>query len=377
MKFKNFFAQHKRAISIWGVLLAIFCIAASPAFQTFNTDQFGTAGSTTVAIKTLAQMTNTQFKGSDVTFPVGQKFDTVVVTNLLGVRDAAGSTTYQMNNPAGDFYLTGPGMFILGITGAAPLAAWGIPLFGNAYGISNFLTLASNNVASTTNARTLRFWNAANVTNANGVVDVVLNSGGGASGIATNGGSGITNIFDRPTMTNATNVGTWTQVGSGSNWVDGLVIGTFPVSQLFFGGWSSSNLLLSVTANVLPLFNFYAGNTNVSAPITYAISVSNKTANYTILNVESGRLFDNKGATIVITNDLPVNPTNGMHYIFMVQTNNAYWIHGTNATIRSAGSVSTNSGFVQSSTIGSSLHLVSISTNEWYAESLTGTWTFQ
>lgn len=67
-------------------------------------------------VKSGAGLTNTHFAGSDVTFPVGQRFDTVVVTNALGIRDSDGVSTYQLNNVSGDFLLSGPGTTLMTYT---------------------------------------------------------------------------------------------------------------------------------------------------------------------------------------------------------------------------------------------------------------------
>jgi hypothetical protein len=148
--------------------------AANPAFGSFNTDQFATAGSTGIWLKDGAGLTNTHFSGSSVTFPVGQRFDTTITTNVMGVRDAAGVTTYQINNITGDFLLTGPVGIIMTVTQAQAVVWFGLPVFGNGYGLSNLVTVASNTVTISTNARTFRFWGAANVTNNDGVEDIVF-----------------------------------------------------------------------------------------------------------------------------------------------------------------------------------------------------------
>jgi hypothetical protein len=146
--------------------------AANPAFQSFNTDQFGTAGSTGIWIKDGAGLTNTHFSGSSVTFPLGQRFDTTITTNVVGVMDAAGATTYQINNITGDFLLTGPVGIIMTVTQAQAIVWFGLPVFGNGYGLSNVVTVASNLVTISTNARTFRFWGAAGLTNTDGVLDI-------------------------------------------------------------------------------------------------------------------------------------------------------------------------------------------------------------
>ncbi len=81
---------NRRWAIVIGIVLAIICLAASPAFQTFNTDQFATAGGTTIAIKDLAKLTNTIFKGAP-NFPINQGFDQPTFTNGFTIYDTTSS----------------------------------------------------------------------------------------------------------------------------------------------------------------------------------------------------------------------------------------------------------------------------------------------
>lgn len=213
MKFKNFIAQHKRAIGIWGILLAIFCIAANPSFNVFNSGQFDVSGNDHVAIKVNAGITQGQFFGL-TTFPSGQKFQNITTTNFITIYQDA---THAINiiYSANVFLLTDPntGDVIGTYDPSTKVWTWGaantfsLPMIGNGYLLTNLLTLSSNTTLIGTNAKTIRLWGLSNFTNNNGVMDLVLPPAAGTAPnydpdlfITNNGkiyikaGGGLTNI---------------------------------------------------------------------------------------------------------------------------------------------------------------------------------------
>jgi hypothetical protein len=151
-------------------------------------------------------------------------------------------------------------------------------------------------------------------------------------------------------------------LGTGGNvaWVSGpsyFPIGTYGVSWRNSGGTDNAFHMQTLsTTNI-------TANTNISGFInsTYHINIGQTAA--------------------AITNVLPT-ALPGRQYSFVVQTNNALWVQATNATIRYMNNVTTNSGFISSTNIGSCAHVFCISTNEWYIDNITQTngvptWSFQ
>lgn len=116
----------------------------------------------------------------------------------------------------------------------------------------------------------------------------------------------------------------------------------------------------------------FNGTANINIPNGGA-TVTAKTGDYTISTSDSGVKFTNTGAAGAINLTLPASPTSGERQPFCV-TNNQYLRVSANTgqTINLGGSVSASAGYVRANTKGNCLVLEYDNTNEWYAESITG-----
>lgn len=105
-------------------------------------------------------------------------------------------------------------------------------------------------------------------------------------------------------------------------------------------------------------------------------AVTAKTANYSILAADSGTLFANTGATGTVTFTLPTAAA-GLSFMFYTDAAQALTVTaGASTTIRSGASVTASAGNITNSTTGNFIRLTAISTTQWIAESVVGTWTF-
>jgi len=92
---------------------------------------------------------------------------------------------------------------------------------------------------------------------------------------------------------------------------------------------------------------------------------------------DSGKVLTNQGCTAKGYHTLPAAAA-GLHFTFICQ--DADGIRATavgDDTIRVAGTVSPAAGYVESTTVGSALHLVGINAGEWIAVDVVGTWVVQ
>lgn len=104
--------------------------------------------------------------------------------------------------------------------------------------------------------------------------------------------------------------------------------------------------------------------------------VSAKTGNYTVLYTDSNAFFTNTGASGTVVFTLPTASA-GLRYTFYIDAAQTLQINaGASTTIRSGASVTSAAGNVSANTQGNVITLQAISTTQWVAESITGTWTF-
>lgn len=94
-----------------------------------------------------------------------------------------------------------------------------------------------------------------------------------------------------------------------------------------------------------------------------------------ILATETRRVFTNEGTTAQNYHTLP-SAAAGLDFRFIVQdTDGIRVVADTGDTIRDVGTVSSAAGFIQSTTVGSAIHLIAINATEWIVVSKNGTWT--
>lgn len=172
----------------------------------------------------------------------------------------------------------------------------------------------------------------------------------------------------------------------GSTAAPGISITGHATSGLLWGG-NSNTLSLSVSNSEQQLWtnggtvimNALLGNNGtptfgyfkrvVQASTSGAGSPNNDTP-YTTTT------FTNEGSTALNYHALPT-AASGYQYTYCVQDSDGIRVvANTGDVIRSVASVTTSGGYIESTTIGSCATILSINAAEWYATSITGTWSF-
>lgn len=97
---------------------------------------------------------------------------------------------------------------------------------------------------------------------------------------------------------------------------------------------------------------------------------------YVIIESQSGGRFNNSGTTVKSALKLPDAPTAGMHYFFdCVDSDGLRVVANTGDTIRFCDQTSASAGYFETVRVGSSVHLVAVSSTAWVAvEGIVGTW---
>jgi len=118
----------------------------------------------------------------------------------------------------------------------------------------------------------------------------------------------------------------------------------------------------------------YTAAINAKQPLTR--TVAPKTANYNVASGDSGTTFTNEGTTAKRDFNLPAAAA-GLEYNFIVQDSDGLKIiAAAGDTIRNGAAVSAAAGYVENTTIGSSITLIAINATEWVTKhSPIGTWT--
>jgi hypothetical protein len=123
-----------------------------------------------------------------------------------------------------------------------------------------------------------------------------------------------------------------------------------------------------------------SGLTTYPNPVLYPVHVEANTAGSGTPNVltaaESGTVLTNEGATAQNYHTLPTAVA-GLQFTFVVQDADGIRIvAGADDTIRIAANVSAAAGYIQNSTIGSTITLLAVNAVEWVALGTpAGTWT--
>jgi hypothetical protein len=118
----------------------------------------------------------------------------------------------------------------------------------------------------------------------------------------------------------------------------------------------------------------FAGGLGVVGALYAGVGVSILTT--TSINANRSRgVFTNEGAVARVDIVLPTAAA-GIQYTYIVNDADGFRITAaTGDTIRIAGTVSAAAGYIESTTVGSTVTLVSINVTEWIATSVNGTWT--
>lgn len=118
-----------------------------------------------------------------------------------------------------------------------------------------------------------------------------------------------------------------------------------------------------------------AGTITIAANGGGSLTVTSKTADYTVLSGDSGTFFDNTGAGGSVNFTLPTAAAGLHYYIYTDAVQTVTVTAGTSTTIRIGSSISASAGNITNNTAGTGIHLVAISATQWVAQDATGTWT--
>lgn len=97
-------------------------------------------------------------------------------------------------------------------------------------------------------------------------------------------------------------------------------------------------------------------------------------APHVLTAADSGTLITNEGATAESYQALPTAAPN-LHYFACVQdADGIRFVANSGDTIRMATLVTSAAGYIESTTIGSCVHVIAINATEWFSETISGTW---
>lgn len=102
------------------------------------------------------------------------------------------------------------------------------------------------------------------------------------------------------------------------------------------------------------------------------LRIQNKTANYTVLETDSGTIFQNRGDTGAIEYTLPTNPKNGLFFIFVSAVDQSMTITAPDEKLVAYNDLTADgTSFVTGSHKIGSACLVFADGTMWYALALT------
>jgi hypothetical protein len=114
-------------------------------------------------------------------------------------------------------------------------------------------------------------------------------------------------------------------------------------------------------------------NRNPSA-ILFASSVVPKATSYSVQVLDSSSYFTNYGAADLVSFLLPT-PAPGLHFSFVVQSNQPIKvIAGASSVIHLGPGVTELGGNISAVDVGSVIHLVALSSTDWFVDSSVGVW---
>lgn len=115
----------------------------------------------------------------------------------------------------------------------------------------------------------------------------------------------------------------------------------------------------------------------VNGPFTGRYFIQNYTTTpHTLTSVQSRYVFTQTGASALNVVNLPAATGTGNEYTFIVTDTDGFQIKaGTGDTIRIQASATASAGNIQSTTIGTTVRIIDIATNQWVSVATNGTWT--
>jgi hypothetical protein len=135
-----------------------------------------------------------------------------------------------------------------------------------------------------------------------------------------------------------------------------------------------TNTLWQIGFGAIGIFN--GSTAEVMGSITGDVFVDAKTANYLIQDAvnDRGKVFTNEGAAGTITFTLPAATKNRHYKIGVTDAFNVIVAAGAGDTINMNAVISSVAGNINSSTVGSFVHIYCLSAGKWTVGSLMGTW---
>jgi len=291
------------------------------------------------------------------------------------VRGLFGKSAYAQastNTTGGNVILSG-GLGRRFYTFVTPNSTGGKTFTITANGTAVVLTEGSSfncNTLTTTQCAT----NLATAINANGTLGPLMTAAGsGASCYLTK----KTTLYS---LTIATNAGAPATATSGT---DGVVNAPGGLVTTSIDSGAATNLPLKYNGTTkvdigtsLITFSGAAYGAGTAAWLGFTVSAIPVTTSATDPADYSGRVVTNEGATSKPTRTLPAITQGGHTVTYVVQDADGIRVQAnTGDTIRMGPKVTAAAGYIESTTIGSTVTLVAINAAEWIATSWQGTWT--
>lgn len=129
------------------------------------------------------------------------------------------------------------------------------------------------------------------------------------------------------------------------------------------------------SAAVVRVTNGSTGTGSILSSVLVEANTAGSGSPNVLTAAESGTLLTNEGSTAQNYHTLP-SAAAGLQFDFVVQDSDGMRIvAATGDTIRDVATVSSAAGYIQSTTVGSTLRLVAINATEWIVTAKQGTWT--
>lgn len=170
-------------------------------------------------------------------------------------------------------------------------------------------------------------------------------------------------------------------VAGGSKWSlsqQGPVIASDGHLRYSAASPASATVDAGLTRSAAGVLRVSNGSTGIGAVLSSRLVEANTAGSGSpnvLVGTESGTVLTNEGATAQNYHTLPTAVA-GLVFEFVVQDSDGVRVvAATGDTIRDVGTVSTTAGYIQSTTVGSTLRLVAINATEWVVTAKQGTWT--
>jgi hypothetical protein len=207
---------------------------------------------------------------------------------------------------------------------------------------------------------------------------LTINNVGGEGWAFKRGATTYLNQQNSSTDLSVGSLASFTLGASGTFDIRGASFAAFTVTNptLRWPGGTNTVSVYYVASGVLAVGSGAAGGTGA---LLCSVLVEANTAGSGAPNVltaaESRTVLTNQGATAQNYHTLPTAAA-GYEFVFVVQDSDGVRVVASAGdTIRDLATVSAAAGFIQSTTVGSVIRLISINATEWFVAAKVGTWT--